>query len=196
VNSQPVEATWTDEPRKSSHARPTSGEPPDFGARTTHVVTAPHVRTTDAPNQRPAGALLGAAGPFTSSRHPLCVGSEAVGHPPPHPPAAPTEGTRWTNGTNRPTPIKSTTTASHSAHRPPRFARGPASSGHHAASRGVSSLMMRHYIGRRSIVNRTNRRVSGPATVLRAVGRHRCVTTTSSPRPDDREPMSVRGAGR
>ena len=48
-------------------------------------------------------------------------------------------------------------TANHSAHRTTRPARGgSASSGHHAASRGVSSIMTRCYIGNRSIVNHSN----------------------------------------
>jgi hypothetical protein len=44
VKSQPVEATWTDDPRKRSQARDLSGVADWWGARTTAVVMAPMVR--------------------------------------------------------------------------------------------------------------------------------------------------------
>ena len=66
-----------------------------------------------------------------------------AGHPPPHPPAAPTEGTTCRNATNRVAPITKMRSASASARRPLRLARGAASSGRHAALRGRRSLMPR-----------------------------------------------------
>ena len=57
VYSQQVEATWTDEPRNNSHARPGPAPSAPDGAQTTVTANAPPLRSTVAPSQaRPARA--------------------------------------------------------------------------------------------------------------------------------------------
>ena len=124
-------------------------------ARTMPVVSAPHVRTTDAPSRRSAGPLHQSGGPFTARRlRPRRAGPSRSRSTAPA--GCSDGGARCRITTNRPTPIARTRTANQSAHRTARPARASASSGHHAASSGVSSLMTRRYIGNRSIVNRTS----------------------------------------